>query len=89
MNKETTFENNLAASSTCFNSDVLKQEVKAYVNLEELNSISGNSGSNHTCYNFNKWISFSGKCPNCGSTDTEYDSSMVLTCFPAKYRCRC
>ena len=89
MNKETTFENNLEASSTCFNSDVLKQEVKTYVNLEELNSLTGNSVSNHTNYNFSRWIPIGGKCPNCGSTDTEYDSSMVLACFPAKYRCRC
>lgn len=89
MNKETTFENNLATSSTRFNDNTLKQEVKAYVNLEELNSLTGNSASNHTCYNFSKWLPFSDKCPNCGSTDTEYDSSMVLTSFPAKYRCRC
>jgi len=37
----------------------------------------------------NRWKSWSGSCPKCGSLDTEYDSVNVLTSLPPKYNCRC
>lgn len=46
------------------------------------------SASNRLSYQ-DKWKAWYGKCPKCGKTDTEYDSSMVLTSYPPKYKCRC
>lgn len=47
--------------------------------------------SSYTDFNFgaNRWKSWSGSCPKCGSLDTEYDPVNVLTSLPPKYNCRC
>lgn len=37
----------------------------------------------------NGWESTNYKCPYCGSTNTEYDSSMILTSNPPQSKCRC
>ena len=63
----------------------LAQEIPSILELN--NSFeSGNVGYG---YNFNKWQPWRKVCPKCGSTDTEYDSSMCLTSLPPKYHCRC
>lgn len=35
------------------------------------------------------WIKTNKECPHCGSTDTEMDTSMILTCLPPKSQYRC
>lgn len=36
-----------------------------------------------------RWVKSNYKCPYCNSTDTEYDSTMILTSNPPQSRCRC
>ena len=37
----------------------------------------------------NKWTKSNYKCPYCKSTNTEYDSTIILTSNPPQSRCRC
>lgn len=36
-----------------------------------------------------KWQPSPYKCPHCGSTNTEYDTTMILTSNPPQSQCRC
>lgn len=36
-----------------------------------------------------KWQPSPYKCPHCGSVNTEYDTTMILTSNPPQSRCRC
>lgn len=36
-----------------------------------------------------KWQPSPYKCPHCGSANTEYDTTMILTSNPPQSRCRC
>lgn len=44
---------------------------------------------NNIFNSLSNWMPLNKPCPKCGSVNTEYNSSMVLTSMPPQYGCRC